>query len=83
MHLAAKHLSLSIAAALVIVMFAAFISVRPAWLAAGEFTRLSGVKMPGVSMGSAAWGDYDSDGDLDVLLTGARDYPGEQRIAHI
>ncbi len=28
------------------------------------------VTMIGVSEGSAAWGDYDSDGDLDLLLTG-------------
>ena len=30
----------------------------------------SGAGLVGVSQGSAAWGDFDSDGDLDALLTG-------------
>ncbi len=30
----------------------------------------SGVALTGVSSSSVAWGDYDNDGDLDILLTG-------------
>ncbi|MEZ2244083.1 MAG: S8 family serine peptidase, partial [Microcoleus sp.] len=35
----------------------------------GSFTDI-GASLTGVSSGDAAWGDYDNDGDLDVLLTG-------------
>ncbi len=36
--------------------------------------------LPGVYNSSAAWGDYDRDGDLDILLTG---YDGSARIARV
>ncbi|MGD8780702.1 MAG: FG-GAP-like repeat-containing protein [Ignavibacteria bacterium] len=38
------------------------------WIAIMEETSIT---LPNVSSGSAAWGDYDNDGDLDILLTGA------------
>ncbi len=34
------------------------------------FTDIGLGGLPGVYRGSAAWGDYDNDGDLDILLTG-------------
>ncbi|MEW6607027.1 MAG: FG-GAP-like repeat-containing protein, partial [bacterium] len=30
----------------------------------------SGINLQGIFVGSAAWGDYDNDGDLDLALTG-------------
>ena len=36
--------------------------------------------LPGTNSGSIAWGDYDGDGDLDILLTGST---GAVRIARI
>jgi hypothetical protein len=36
--------------------------------------------LPGVSQGSVAWGDYDNDGDLDILLTG---YTGSEWISRV
>ncbi len=34
-----------------------------------DFTEID-AGLPGVENGSLAWGDYDNDGDLDILLTG-------------
>ncbi|MCX6301696.1 MAG: FG-GAP-like repeat-containing protein [Bacteroidia bacterium] len=34
------------------------------------FTEQTGLNLTGIYRGSVAWGDYDSDGDLDILLTG-------------
>ncbi|MCD4768839.1 MAG: FG-GAP-like repeat-containing protein [Bacteroidales bacterium] len=45
------------------------------------FTEQTGTSLPGVSDGSVAWGDYDNDGDLDILLTGFN--PPEGRISRI
>ena len=34
------------------------------------FTEVSDISLTGVGYGSVAWGDYDNDGDLDILITG-------------
>ncbi len=36
----------------------------------GTFSRIF-AGLPGTRNGTAAWGDYDNDGDLDILLTGS------------
>jgi hypothetical protein len=38
-----------------------------------QFTEQTGISLTGVSQGSVAWGDYDNDGYLDVLLSGWSD----------
>ncbi|HVO72430.1 MAG TPA: FG-GAP-like repeat-containing protein, partial [Ignavibacteriaceae bacterium] len=35
-----------------------------------EFTEQTSINLTGVSNSSVAWGDYDNDGDLDIVLTG-------------
>jgi hypothetical protein len=35
-----------------------------------SFTEQTGISLTGVASSSVAWGDYDNDGDLDILLTG-------------
>ena len=37
---------------------------------AQSFIEQTGISLPGVYGGSIAWGDYDNDGDLDILLIG-------------
>ncbi len=45
--------------------------IAQAWRNTGSgFTNLNAV-LPGLSASSVAWGDYDNDGRLDMLLTGA------------
>jgi hypothetical protein len=34
------------------------------------FEEQTGITLEGVDVGSVSWGDYDNDGDLDILLTG-------------
>ncbi|MFC2080546.1 FG-GAP repeat domain-containing protein, partial [Bacteroidota bacterium] len=36
-----------------------------------SFTEKTAIELPGVSYSSVAWGDYDNDDDLDILLTGS------------
>ena len=44
------------------------------------FTELTETPITGISHGSVAWGDYDNDGDLDILLTGHSSYGSIAKI---
>ncbi|MFC2138743.1 FG-GAP repeat domain-containing protein, partial [Bacteroidota bacterium] len=46
----------------------------------GTFTDLSGTGLTKINRGSVDWGDYDNDGDLDILYTG---YTGSAKISYI
>ncbi|KPA19078.1 hypothetical protein MHK_000704, partial [Candidatus Magnetomorum sp. HK-1] len=46
----------------------------------GSFSEAAGINLPGVRFSSVEFGDYDNDGDLDILLTGCT---GSIRIAKV
>ncbi len=48
----------------------------------GNFIDIS-AGLTGVFSGSVAWGDYDNDGDLDILLTGTESGSGFSAVAKI
>ncbi|MCX6301385.1 MAG: VCBS repeat-containing protein [Bacteroidia bacterium] len=43
---------------------------NPFTLQTNMFTEMTGISLPGIASGTALWGDYDNDNDLDILLTG-------------
>jgi hypothetical protein len=48
------------------------------------FTDIGATNLPGLSSGAVAWGDFDNDGDLDILLSGyLSDYPTVSRVAGV
>ena len=47
------------------------------------FTEQTGISLTGVYTSSVDWGDYDNDGDLDIVLTGGYYSGSNQRISKI
>ena len=45
-------------------------SISQIWRNTGNGFTTNNAGLPGVAFGSSAWGDYDNDGRLDILLTG-------------
>jgi predicted nucleotidyltransferase len=48
---------------------------------AGLFTDIN-AGLAGIHLGSVAWGDYDNDGDLDVLVTGSAGFSGTASVLY-
>ena len=48
-----------------------FIPITQIWRNTGNGFSNINASLPGLAYGSAQWGDYDNDGRLDILLTGA------------
>ena len=48
----------------------------------GTFSEQTLISLTGVSSSSAAWGDYDNDGYLDIVLTGTPNAPSVSKIYH-
>ncbi len=58
------------------------VAVLPSQPLAQTFTDTN-ISFDGVVGATAAWGDYDNDGDLDVIVTGDTTETSSGRIAHL
>ncbi len=57
--------------------------LEPRLLLSATYTELVGANLPDVKDGFASWGDYDGDGDLDVLLSGISGPPSREVISRV